>query len=200
MHLLNYIEKYYAGSQAAFARHVEVLPQQVTKWLSSNCQIHDFTLVTVKRKLPTLKSVFVCFVPNENNNNPLYTYYQSENRTERGGIELDIETGNISIVHLCDSPPEHYFGIWRRYEIHAGLCAQDIRKLIDDNIELFQAIQTGSEVFYDGNNWRGELNIDAQAAENKLSRKLYIDSFFDKYDENYYENIQQYDEECRRKV
>lgn len=199
MHLLNYIEKFYAGNQAAFARHADVSSQEVTNWIATNCQIHDCSLEPVKLKLPAVKTVYVFLTPNKNNF-PLYEFNRREQRTYRGAIELDISTGDICLAHLesWNSPPQYCHGIFRRYEIHAGLNAADIRQLIDENIHLFQAIQTGSELVYDGRNWRGELNNDALCVERKLARRLYIDSFFDENDDDYFQHVQRYDYEMEQ--
>jgi hypothetical protein len=201
MHLLNYIEKFYAGNQAAFARHAEVSSQQVTNLIATNYHIDDCSLESVKLKLPAVKTVFVYLTPNKNNF-PLYEFNWREQRTYRGAIELDISTGDICLAYYenWNSPPECYFGIFRRYEIHAGLNAADICKLIDENIHLFQAVQTGSELVYDGRNWRGELNNDALSVERKLARQLYIDTFFDEDDDDYFQQIQRYDYNYEREL
>ncbi|NIG47334.1 helix-turn-helix domain-containing protein [Klebsiella sp. Ap-873] len=52
MTLLIYIEKYYGGSQAAFARAVGVKPPQVTQWIDKKFIVVDHELYSPRRNLP----------------------------------------------------------------------------------------------------------------------------------------------------
>ena len=52
MTLLIYIEKYYDGSQVAFARAAGVKPQQVTQWIDKKFIVVDHALYSPRRSLP----------------------------------------------------------------------------------------------------------------------------------------------------
>ncbi|MGT3113725.1 helix-turn-helix domain-containing protein [Klebsiella pneumoniae] len=51
MPLLDYINKYYNGNQASFARLIGVQPAQVTQWLEKKFIVVDHTLYSPRRKL-----------------------------------------------------------------------------------------------------------------------------------------------------
>lgn len=52
MLLVKYIEKYYGGSQAAFARAAGVKPPQVTQWIDKKFIVVDHDLYSPRRNLP----------------------------------------------------------------------------------------------------------------------------------------------------
>ncbi|MHC3013682.1 hypothetical protein [Klebsiella oxytoca] len=52
MPLIEYIEKYYDGSQAAFARAVGVKPPQVTQWIDKKFIVVNHELYSPRRILP----------------------------------------------------------------------------------------------------------------------------------------------------
>ncbi|HHG1746617.1 TPA: helix-turn-helix domain-containing protein [Klebsiella pneumoniae] len=55
MPLIEYIEKYYGGSQATFARAVGVKPPQVTQWIEKKFIVVDHNLYSPRRVLPAPK-------------------------------------------------------------------------------------------------------------------------------------------------
>lgn len=54
MHLTDYIAAYFGGNKAAFARHMDVHPQQVTKWINDGWAIMDGRLYSPRRDIPEL--------------------------------------------------------------------------------------------------------------------------------------------------
>lgn len=52
MLLSNYIKENFADNKAAFARHVGVEPQAVTKWIKANWIIIDNILYSPRREVP----------------------------------------------------------------------------------------------------------------------------------------------------
>lgn len=50
--LQGYINSYHAGNQADFARHMDVTPQQVTKWLNAGWLVINDQLFSPKRQIP----------------------------------------------------------------------------------------------------------------------------------------------------
>ncbi|HHR6078359.1 TPA: hypothetical protein ACS7ZY_000690 [Providencia alcalifaciens] len=53
MNLIEYIEKYYSGNQAAFAASCGVKPQQITQWINKGFIVVDNTLYSPRRELPS---------------------------------------------------------------------------------------------------------------------------------------------------
>ncbi|EHD21798.1 MULTISPECIES: hypothetical protein [Brenneria] len=51
MTLLAFIDKYFAGNQAEFARYLGVKPQQVTQWIDKGFIVVDDTLYSPRRKI-----------------------------------------------------------------------------------------------------------------------------------------------------
>lgn len=54
MTLIEYIEKYYSGNQAAFAASCGVKPQQVTQWINKDFIVVDHVLYSPRRELPVI--------------------------------------------------------------------------------------------------------------------------------------------------
>lgn len=52
MPLIEYINQYYGGVQAAFASAAGVKPQQVTQWLDGGFIVVNHTLYSPRRELP----------------------------------------------------------------------------------------------------------------------------------------------------
>lgn len=50
--LLGYIDFYHNGSQADFARHMGVTPQQVTKWINGGWVVVNHELFSPRRSVP----------------------------------------------------------------------------------------------------------------------------------------------------
>lgn len=53
MNLSDYINTYFGGKQADFARAEKVLPQQVTQWINKGFIVIDHTMYSVRRELST---------------------------------------------------------------------------------------------------------------------------------------------------
>lgn len=51
MKLTEYIEEYYAGNKAEFARDNDVIPQHVTKWVNGDYIVIDGKLYSPRREL-----------------------------------------------------------------------------------------------------------------------------------------------------
>ena len=48
----DYIAAYFGGNKSAFARHMDVNPQQVTKWVNDGWIIVNHTLYSPRRTVP----------------------------------------------------------------------------------------------------------------------------------------------------
>ncbi|GLW38490.1 5-methyltetrahydropteroyltriglutamate--homocysteine methyltransferase [Pectobacterium odoriferum] len=51
MTLLAYIETFFAGNQAEFARSIGVKPPQITQWINKGFIVVDGTLYSPRRKI-----------------------------------------------------------------------------------------------------------------------------------------------------
>lgn len=49
-----YVVYYFNGNKSAFARHMEVNPQQVTKWVNDGWVVDNHTLYSPRRSVPEL--------------------------------------------------------------------------------------------------------------------------------------------------
>ncbi|HIA9766885.1 TPA: hypothetical protein ACWSP4_003100 [Klebsiella pneumoniae] len=49
-----YVDCYFNGNKSAFARHMEVNPQQVTKWVNDGWVVDNHTLYSPRRSVPEL--------------------------------------------------------------------------------------------------------------------------------------------------
>ncbi|EMU5527938.1 TPA: hypothetical protein L8Q26_004832 [Klebsiella pneumoniae] len=49
-----YVDYYFKGNKSAFARHMEVNPQQVTKWVNDGWVVDNHTLYSPRRIVPEL--------------------------------------------------------------------------------------------------------------------------------------------------
>jgi hypothetical protein len=52
MRLTEYIALHFAGNKAEFARHMNVIPQQVTKWINAEWIVVGHTLYSPRRSVP----------------------------------------------------------------------------------------------------------------------------------------------------
>ncbi|EIV2274743.1 TPA: hypothetical protein ACHVWS_005256 [Klebsiella pneumoniae] len=50
----DYVDYYFNGNKSAFARHMEVNPQQVTKWVNDGWVVDNHTLYSPRRSVPEL--------------------------------------------------------------------------------------------------------------------------------------------------
>jgi hypothetical protein len=53
MRLIEYITIHFAGNKAEFARHMDVLPQQVTKWINDEWIVVDGKIYSPRRDIPS---------------------------------------------------------------------------------------------------------------------------------------------------
>lgn len=49
-----YVDYYFNGNKSAFARHMEVNPQQVTKWVNDGWVVDNHMLYSPRRSVPEL--------------------------------------------------------------------------------------------------------------------------------------------------
>ena len=94
-------------------------------------------------------------------------------------LELDLEDEKtplyLGTVYGIDGAPESvWHGRRRRYRLPNNVNAEELTTDINAGVfdELFQRIVGGSEVVWDGSNWRGRLNEDGRKAEEELEKEL----------------------------
>lgn len=97
-------------------------------------------------------------------------------------LELDLETHDLEVClyHQIDGVPMRvWHGITRRYHLPESIDAVALTEAINSGEfdGLFDAILDGSDVYWDGSNWKGTLTDAGYAAEDELRDKLqdYID-------------------------
>ena len=94
-------------------------------------------------------------------------------------LELDLTSPDkpLDIDTYCQidgTPISVWHGIVRRYYLSPYTDAEALTTDINAGVfdELFQRIVGGSEVVWDGSNWRGRLNEDGRKAEEELEKEL----------------------------
>lgn len=92
-------------------------------------------------------------------------------------LELDLETHDLDVClyHQIDGVPMRaWHGITRRYHLPESIDAIELTEAINDGVfdDLFDAILDGSEVYWDGSNWKGTLTDAGHDAGDDLRDRL----------------------------
>lgn len=94
-------------------------------------------------------------------------------------LELDLDDEKtplyLGTVYGIDGTPiSVWHGTTRRYWLPNNVNAEELTTDINAGVfdELFQRIVDGSEVEWDGSNWRGRLNEDGRKAEEELEEEF----------------------------
>lgn len=109
---------------------------------------------------------------------PLYCKYDLQINPQPAFIELDLETGNVTADYSGEIgggvPVSVWNGIWRRYSVPAYISGECLAEILEDEevVALLNRIHEGSDVEWNGNNYVGVLNDDAQDAEESLVNLL----------------------------
>lgn len=100
---------------------------------------------------------------------PLYQPYGMD-QTTKSYISLDIETGEIDAGYEMQNSTS--MRSWNNIELHIHVSEQsttdEITRIIDENMGGFQKILNGASIEWDGSNYRGKLNDDAQYIYDRL--------------------------------
>jgi hypothetical protein len=159
MQLLNtYIEKNFKNNKAAFARHMNVSSQQITRWINEEWIVNDDKLYSPRRDIP--KFVMARNAFHSEKKFPLY-HEDSTNPAFKKSLILDIETGEIFVDFYWGSP-DIFSQRKLSFNVSTTLTASEIERCINDHIDTFQAILTGASVVYDGQNLVGKFSNDAK--------------------------------------
>jgi hypothetical protein len=190
MQLLNtYIEKNFKSNKAAFARHMNVSSQQITRWVNENWVVDDNKLYSLRRDVPLF-----AIARNEFHSDQKFPLYHEDNEKpeHRKSLILDIDSGEI-FVDYAFGLEDIFFKRKLTFRLSNTLTASEIANCIDEHINIFQAILTGSRVIFDGKNYVGQINSDAEKwmvlledtlSVIKSSEDLYILDDLDTYLEN----------------
>jgi len=156
--LNTYIEKNFKNNKAAFARHMNVSSQQITRWINEEWVVSDNKLYSPRRDIPkfaTARNAFYC-----EKKFPLYHVDNTDPALKKSLI-LDIENGEI-FVDYCLGNPDIFFQRKLSFDLSTELTASEIERCINDHIDIFQAILTGARVVYNGQNFVGQYSDDAK--------------------------------------
>jgi hypothetical protein len=159
MQLLNkYIEKNFKSNKAAFARHMNVSSQQITRWINEDWVVEDSKLYSPRRDVPPF-----AIARNEFHSDQNFPLHHEDNArpVHRKSLILDIDTGEI-FVDYAFGLEDIFFKRKLTFRLSKTLTASEIATCIDEHIDIFQAILTGSRVIYDGKNFVGQINSDAE--------------------------------------
>jgi hypothetical protein len=103
---------------------------------------------------------------------PVYCKYPGQFNAQPAFITLDLEDGDIDADYTSEIgnavPARVWHGIVIRFAINPQSTADQIEQIINDNAEAFQQILDGADVVWDGNNYVGKLNAEAQEVYERL--------------------------------
>jgi len=102
---------------------------------------------------------------------PVYSKYDTQINAQPAYIEME-EDGTISADYSGDigdsTPSAVWHGVTRQWSISPTLSGADILSLVEDNLALFQRVHDGHAVEWDGSNFVGSLDDDAQEASDEI--------------------------------
>lgn len=110
---------------------------------------------------------------------PVFCHYDGQFETQPAFIFLDIETGEVGADYNSCIGNATTLRAWHNIELHFPInpytFVKNVEELILDNMNNFQTILDGSSVVWDGNNYVGQFNDEAQKIIEKLDceRALY---------------------------
>jgi hypothetical protein len=107
----------------------------------------------------------------ENDPAALHCHYQGQYEAQPCKLTLDLESGELTAEYNPEignaKPMREYNGLVLSWPIPT-LTAAAANKLIDEVTEAAQRILDGASVEWDGNNWVGRLDDDAETAAGRL--------------------------------
>jgi hypothetical protein len=172
-----FIQKFF-NDKSAFAEFIDVSTFQVTKWISDGWYVEENKLFSPEQKLH--KYVIA--------NNAFYSekkiplYFEDNAPIEcNPSLVFDIETGEIYIAlnHGC---PSTYFRTILSFSLNKELTTNEVSNVIEQHLGKFQKILNGAHVEYDGTNFVGQFNQDAEIWIEDLENTLRdVDSSEDNY-------------------
>ena len=121
---------------------------------------------------------------------PVFCHYDGQFEPQPAFIFLDIETGEVNANYNSCIGNATTLRVWHNKELHFPInphtFVKDVEELILDNMNNFQTILDGSSVVWDGNNYVGQFNDEAQKIIEKL---IHEESLYDYVDVVMFENI-----------
>ena len=119
---------------------------------------------------------------------PVYCKYDGQFEPQPAFIYLDVESASVTADYYGNigggCSPDVFHGRVLRFPINPLSINTQIAELIDENLGDFQKIINGSDIVWDGNNYVGRFNEEAQRLIDKfeMEQVLYTHSeiyFFD---------------------
>lgn len=139
---------------------------------------------TQRRKaMETTKEVSILRL-DEDNPAVLYFRYPGQLKPEPVYINLYLPTGRVwAEIGLMNGAQtfSQFHGIVRAYRIDP-LVASDVNLLMEGSRPLLQRVLDGSSIEWNGNNYVGVLNDDAQAAEDEIQDEISYGVTFSTYE------------------
>ena len=115
-------------------------------------------------------------------NDPYELYWAVDEREQDCMIELDLETGQLDASYNTEIgnavPSRVWHGVVRRYPLPC-LSSQGANRAMEAIRILAQRVLDGSDVVWDGSNWVGIINDDADTAEWAIQKELQPENFSD---------------------
>ncbi|PKH00876.1 hypothetical protein [Paraglaciecola sp. MB-3u-78] len=164
--LESYINTNFGGNKSAFARHMQINSQQVSKWIKKDWIVNENTLYSPKRDIPHFLIAFNGF--ESTYRFPLYIKEDIRN----AWIVLNIHNGAVYAedghCEMWDSAPKLklYFGVCKE------LTNKEVHKVIDDHLPVFQAILSGSSIENVNGTLYGRFTKDAESWMHELDEDL----------------------------
>lgn len=125
-----------------------------------------------------VKSVF-----NSKDRFPVYCHYVGQFEPQRAYISLDIENGEVDACYNSDIGNCKTAKVWNRLELHFDInpytFTDKIADLISENMDKFQAILDGSEIVWNGSNYIGKFDDDAEKIIEKFDFERALYDFVD---------------------
>ena len=121
----------------------------------------------------TMTKLDITFDANKSDRFPVYVHYPQQCQPQPAYITLDLETGECTADYSAEiggTSSRQWHGIELTFKIDPMAHKDTIAEAIEDNAELFQRILDGATVEWDGNNYRGVLNKDADSAYESFGR------------------------------
>jgi len=119
---------------------------------------------------------------------PLYCKYSGQTNEQPAYIEM-AENGDVTADYSGETGNAVPADVWHKRALRWGICAQANGDALaeflrrDDVVELFKRVHRGHSVDWNGKNFVGWLDDDAQSASNELQEM--INRTFDPYDDGY---------------
>ncbi len=124
----------------------------------------------------TTQKIEILFTVDATNPVPLYSKYSNEMQAQPAYIELDPAARTLDADYSGEVGNAVPANVWNgkilRYPVPSSIYAASLLDFMQQQLPLFERICEGWNEEWDGNNYVGRLNDDAQAAHDELDGML----------------------------